>query len=144
MDYINYLLNNNQYDHAKNVVWPVVHNDLEYIAQYWNQTGYDAWEEVAGSSFFTVQSQHRALVQGIEVAARLSQSCPNCQSQAPEIACFLASPAFWNATANHVVANVNTDPGFSRSGIDADILLGVSGVQTRQGLTVTDDTDAVY
>lgn len=41
MVYINYLLSHNQYDHAKNVVWPVVNNDLNYVAQYWNETGYD-------------------------------------------------------------------------------------------------------
>lgn len=124
MVYINYLLSHNQYAHAKNVVWPIVSNDLSYVAQYWNETGYDLWEEVAGSSFFTIQSQHRALVQGSQTAARLGESCPNCDSQAPQLACFLASPAFWNATGNHIISNINTPAGFDRSGIDADYLLG--------------------
>src|SRR5438045_9124198 len=30
--------------------------------RYWNSTGYDLWEEVLGSSFFTIAAQHRALV----------------------------------------------------------------------------------
>jgi Glycosyl hydrolases family 15 len=48
---------------VKNVIWPIVSypqsfadvdtaniaeilNDLMYVGQYWNQTGYDLWEEV--------------------------------------------------------------------------------------------------
>lgn len=123
MDYIDYLLGHGNAAEAK-AVWEIVANDLAYTAQYWNETGYDLWEEVAGSSFFTTLSQHRALVQGPQVAARLGLSCPNCESQAPEIACFLAN-SFWNATGNHVISNINTGAGFGRSGIDANYLLGV-------------------
>lgn len=31
---------------AKNTIWSIVINDLRYVGQYWNQTGYDLWEEV--------------------------------------------------------------------------------------------------
>jgi len=123
MVYINWLIGNGKYSEAKNVVWPVVINDLNYVAEYWNETGYDLWEEVAGSSFFTIQSQYRALVQGSQIAARLGESCPNCASQAPQIGCFLEN-SFWNASAGHVIANINGGGG--RSGVDANYLLGVS------------------
>jgi len=92
-------------------------------AQYWNETGYDLWEEVAGSSFFTVLAQHRALVQGQNVAARLGQSCAGCAAQAPQIACYIAN-SFWNQTGGHIIANINTTA--ARTGIDANYLLGVS------------------
>lgn len=40
MVYINYLLEHGQYEHAKTVIWPIVSNDLSYVGQYWNETGY--------------------------------------------------------------------------------------------------------
>ncbi|PLN80393.1 Glucoamylase [Aspergillus taichungensis] len=45
---------------ASSLVWPVVRNDLSYVAECRNQTGYDLWEEVSGSSFFTLAVQHRS------------------------------------------------------------------------------------
>jgi len=102
---------------AKEKVWPVVLNDLNYVAQYWNQSGFDLWEEVSGSSFFTVASQHRALVEGASFAKRLGQSCNNCESQAPNVLCFLQT--FWNG--KYAVANINT--AAQRTGIDANTVL---------------------
>lgn len=96
------------------------------------------WEEVAGSSFFTIQASHRALVQGSQIAARIGEECASCESQAPEAGCFLASSVFWNSTGGHIVSNVNTGAGFSRSGIDADYLLGVSHRQARASDHPTD------
>lgn len=57
--YSNWLIDNGYQSTAKDIVWPVIRNDLNYVAQYWNQTGFDLWEEVNGSSFFTTASQHR-------------------------------------------------------------------------------------
>ncbi|RAL61125.1 hypothetical protein DID88_010464 [Monilinia fructigena] len=62
--YSNWLVNHNQLQRAKLVIWPIISNDLSYVAQYWNQTGYDLWEEVYGSDFFTFQNSHRALIEG--------------------------------------------------------------------------------
>ena len=95
-----------------------VANDLAYVGQYWNQTGFDLWEETLGSSFFTIQNQHKALVQGARVAQQLGQTCSACTSQAPEVLCFLQS--FWDGTS--IVANINNNNG--RSGKDANNLLG--------------------
>jgi len=123
MVYINWLISNGKYSEAKNVVWPVVMNDLNYVAQYWNETGYDLWEEVAGSSVFTIQSMYRALVQGVQTAVMLGTTCPNCVSQAPQIGCYLENN-FWNETGGHIIANIHTDNG--RSQVDAAYLLSVS------------------
>jgi glucoamylase len=46
MNYCNYLLGKGQMPMVKNTIWPIILNDLKYVGQYWNQTGYDLWEEV--------------------------------------------------------------------------------------------------
>lgn len=104
---------------AKDKIWPVVRNDLTYVAQYWNETGFDLWEETLGSSFFTTAVQHRALVEGAAIGRRLGQPVSAYESQAPNVLCFLQS--FWNG--RHAVANTNTEEGFKRTGIDANSIL---------------------
>lgn len=100
------------------LLWPVISNDLNYVGQYWNQTGFDLWEETGGSSFFTIAVQHRALVEGNAFAQQIKKSCPGCASQAPQILCFLQS--FWNG--EYIDANINEDNGRTRK--DANTLLG--------------------
>lgn len=29
-------------------LWPIISNDLNYVAQYWNETTFDLWEETDG------------------------------------------------------------------------------------------------
>ncbi|RQM05172.1 hypothetical protein DH86_00003182 [Scytalidium sp. 3C] len=117
INYSNWLIKNGQSSTAKTVVWPIIQNDLSYVGQYWNQTGFDLWEETEGSSFFTIQNQHRALAQGAQLAHDLRVTCTGCD-QAPEILCFLQS--FWNG--EYVVSNINVDNG--RTGLDANSILG--------------------
>lgn len=69
-----------------------------------------------GSSFFTIAVQHRALVEGSTFAKQVGSSCSYCDSQAPQILCFLQS--FW--TGSFTLANF----GSSRSGKDCNTLLG--------------------
>ncbi len=74
--YARWLVENGYKATAKDVVWPVIKNDLAYTAQYWwvsdsrpfqrrgigtdtnsqtgGESGFDLWEEVSGNSFFTV------------------------------------------------------------------------------------------
>ncbi|KAJ6028941.1 uncharacterized protein N7446_011718 [Penicillium canescens] len=111
-----WLIDNGYTTYATNIVWPVVRNDLSYVAQYWNQTGYDLWEEVSGSSFFTIAAQHRALVEGSSFASKVGSSCSYCDSQAPQVLCFLQS--FW--TGSYTLANF----GGGRTGKDANTILG--------------------
>ena len=32
----------------RSAIWPIISNDLNYVAQYWNQTTFDLWEETRG------------------------------------------------------------------------------------------------
>jgi glucoamylase len=117
MTYSNWLIKNGQSDKAKTIIWPIISNDLSYVGQYWNQTGFDLWEETQGSSFFTIQNQHRALVEGTQLAKDLRVTCTGCD-QAPEVLCFLQS--FWNG--NFTVSNINVNNG--RTGLDGNSILG--------------------
>jgi len=115
--YAKYLVSAGQISTVLNLVWPIIRNDLSYTAQYWNQTGFDLWEEIDGSSFFTIAASHRALVEGSALAASIGQSCPYCDSQAPQVLCFLQS--FW--TGEYISANINTNDG--RTGKDVNSIL---------------------
>ena len=116
--YSRWLIANGYTSTVSSITWPIIQNDLAYVEQYWNQTGFDLWEEVDGSSFFTIAVQHRALVEGNDLAQQIQQSCPGCSSQAPEILCMLQN--FWND--GYILANINDNSG--RSGKDANTLLG--------------------
>lgn len=113
--YARYLISKGQTSQVQSIIWPIVQNDLSYVTQYWNQTGFDLWEEINSSSFFTTAAQYRALNEGIALASQIGSSCPNCVSQAPQILCFLQS--YWNG--QYMLANT----GGGRSGKDANSLL---------------------
>jgi len=113
--YSRYLISKGQSSTVKSIIWPIVQNDLSYVTQYWNQTGFDLWEEINSSSFFTTGVQYRALVEGSALAAQIGSSCPNCDSQAPNILCFLQS--YW--TGSYALSNT----GGGRSGKDANSIL---------------------
>lgn len=76
----------------------------------------DLWEEIDGSSFFTIAVQHRALVEGATFASAIGSSCTYCESQAPQILCYLQT--FW--LGDYTLANYDS----SRSGKDCNTLLG--------------------
>ncbi|KUI55350.1 Glucoamylase [Cytospora mali] len=116
--YANWLINNGYTSTASSILWPIIENDLNYVAQYWNNTGYDLWEEVSGSSFFTIANQHRSLVQGSAIASTLGKTCSGCSDVAPQILCFLQS--FWSSSG-YILANINENNG--RTGKDANTLL---------------------
>lgn len=113
-------------------IWPIIRNDLAYVGQFWNQTGFDLWEEVEGSSFFTTAVQYRALVEGDILARRIGEQCEACVTQAPQILCLLQK--FWNG--DHLLANINESNG--RSDIDSNTLLGSIHIFNPQG--TCDDT----
>lgn len=41
--YANYLVSNGDTTTAKTYVWPIIQNDLAYVKEYWNDTGFDLW-----------------------------------------------------------------------------------------------------
>ncbi|KAL1952906.1 hypothetical protein VTO42DRAFT_3957 [Malbranchea cinnamomea] len=117
MAYVRWLIDNGHADTAREIVWPVVQNDLSFVAEYWNSTSFDLWEEVRGASFFTTAVQYRSLVEGDILARELGLTCDSCASQAPQVLCFLQS--YW--TGAYIQANHGTD----RSGKDTNSILGI-------------------
>jgi glucoamylase len=115
--YANWLIANGGSDQATNTVWPVIAKDLAYTVRYWNQTGFDLWEEVSGSSFFTLSASHRALVEGAALAAKLGKTCDGCATAAPQVLCFLQS--FW--TGSYIDSNINVNDG--RTGKDVNSII---------------------
>ncbi|KND94543.1 Glucoamylase [Tolypocladium ophioglossoides CBS 100239] len=118
--YAIWLVQNGYSSTASTIVWPVVQNDLNYVAQYWNQTGFDLWEEINGSSFFTTLGQYRALVGGGSLATALGKPSSSYTAVAPQILCFLQS--FWVSSSGYLDANINVNDG--RTGKDANTILG--------------------
>ncbi|KAL8804249.1 MAG: hypothetical protein Q9182_002703 [Xanthomendoza sp. 2 TL-2023] len=115
--YSRWLLANGAGSNVSSKIWPIILNDLNYVGQYWNQTSFDLWEEIKGSSFFTTAVQHRALVEGQTFAKQIGKSCEACK-QAPQLLCFLQS--FWHG--QYVTSNINDQSG--RNGKDANSILG--------------------
>ncbi|KAG9123732.1 hypothetical protein FRC07_014133 [Ceratobasidium sp. 392] len=120
MTYGTYLGATNSY--TTGTIWPYVKLDLDYVAGNWNNTGFDLWEEVSGSSFFTIAVQHRSLRQGAAFATALGDStrASTYTTQAANLLCFLQS--FWNPTSKYASANVNGG-SVVRSGLDANTIL---------------------
>jgi glucoamylase len=81
--YASWLIANGQKAKATEKVWLVIAKDLAYSFRYWNQTGFDLWEETVGSSFFTISAVHRALAESADLATRLGKSCSGCAEAAP-------------------------------------------------------------
>lgn len=113
--YSRYLISKGQTSSVTNIIWPIISNDLSYVTANWNQTGFDLWEEINSSSYFTTAAQMRALTEGSALAAQIGKTCPNCDSQAPQVLCFLQS--YW--TGSYILSNT----GGGRSGKDANSIL---------------------
>ncbi|KAF7314538.1 Glucoamylase [Mycena kentingensis (nom. inval.)] len=116
--YSNWLLKNTSQSNVLSTVWPTIKLDLDYVVANWNQTGFDLWEEVSSSSFFTTAAQHRALREGATLAKALGQDASAYTTQAANALCFLQS--YWNPTGGYITSNT----GGGRSGIDANSVLG--------------------
>ncbi|KAF5133560.1 Glucoamylase [Metarhizium anisopliae] len=115
--YANWLIANGGQAQAANTVWPIIAKDLAYTVQYWNRTGFDLWEEINGSSFFTLSASFRALVEGATLAKALGKQCPDCETNAPRILCFLQS--FW--ASGYIDSNINVNDG--RTGKDVNSII---------------------
>ncbi|GLB38611.1 putative starch binding domain containing protein [Lyophyllum shimeji] len=117
--YANWLIGQSNSTYVVQKVWPVVQLDLNYVANHWNLTGFDLWEEVDSASFFTSAVQHRALRQGVALAQSIGQTGPVSlwSSQADNILCFLQS--YWNPASGYVTSNT----GGGRSGKDVNSVL---------------------
>ncbi|KAH9812252.1 family 15 glycoside hydrolase [Melampsora americana] len=103
--------------YVSNVLWPIIQNDLSYVVNYWNMTGFDLWEEINGSSFFTIAVQHKALRKGFEFSSLFGLTDSTYYKNSGMLLCFLQS--FWNKT--YVISNLNVNN--ERSGLDVSTIL---------------------
>lgn len=103
--------------YVSNVLWPIIQNDLGYVANYWNMTGFDLWEEINGSSFFTIAVQHKALRKGFEFSSLFGLTNSTYYKNSGMLLCFLQS--FWDN--DHMIAHLNVNNG--RSGLDVSTIL---------------------
>ncbi|KAJ7784273.1 glucoamylase [Mycena metata] len=117
ISYANWLLKNTSASNVLDTLWPTIKLDLDYTAANWNQTGFDLWEEISSSSFWTTAVQHRSLRMGATLAAALGQNGSAYTTQADNALCFLQS--YWNPSGGYITANT----GGGRSGKDANTAL---------------------
>jgi len=119
MIYANWLIKNGNITWVADNLWPVIKLDLDYVQSYWNRSTFDLWEETDSSSFFTTTVQHRALRQGVTLAAALGDFDAAFEyiAQAYSLLCFLQT--YKNTAGGYFT--VNTASG--RSGIDSNTVL---------------------
>jgi glucoamylase len=100
----------------------IIKADLEYVARYWREPGFDLWEEMSGLHFFTALVQFRALREGADLAAAFGDwgAMKWYGLQADSLQAELL-PRFWNAEKGYVVASLDAP---ERSGLDCGVLLG--------------------
>ncbi|KAH0831981.1 glycoside hydrolase family 15 protein [Lanmaoa asiatica] len=117
--YANWLVAHANSSYVTDTLWPLIQLDLDYVANNWNQSTFDLWEELDSSSFFTSAVQHRALRQGAALATAVGQTSSASQytTQADNILCFLQS--YWTPSPGFMTANT----GGGRSGVDANTVL---------------------
>lgn len=98
----------------------VIKADLEYVSHFWNQSGFDLWEEVDGMHFFTAMVQWRALREGTEIAIAFEDygAAEWYNKQAGYLEGFVKK--FWNKNKGHLVETLWS----RRSGLDCGLLLG--------------------
>jgi glucoamylase len=98
----------------------VIKADLEYVSHYWNQSGFDLWEEVEGLHFFTLMVSARSLRQGSQLARAFGDlgAADWYTLQAGYIENLLSK--FWNKQKGHLIETLWS----KRSGLDCGLLLG--------------------
>ncbi|KAF2708815.1 glycoside hydrolase family 15 protein [Pleomassaria siparia CBS 279.74] len=98
----------------------IIKADLEYVSHFWNESGFDLWEEVEGLHFFTAMVQMRALREGADLARRFGDNgaAEWYGRQAEKMEAFI--PTFWDEAKGHMVETLNS----KRTGLDCGLMLG--------------------
>lgn len=115
----------------------VIKADLEYVSHYWNQSGFDLWEEIEGLHFFTLMVSARSLREGSDLARLFGDNgaAEWYSEQAGYIENILRK--FWNPNKGHLVETLWS----KRSGLDCGLLLGSLHALPADG---TDSSEAIY
>ncbi|CUS14271.1 unnamed protein product [Tuber aestivum] len=100
----------------------IVKSDLEYVSHHWDAIGFDLWEEIQDSHFFTALVQHKALVQGRDLALSLGDHGAASWYDDQQVALrdFIKT-GFWDGRNGRLKAYKHTP---HRTGLDCSIMLG--------------------
>lgn len=105
-------------NHCNDTYHDVIKNDLDYIAKYWKEDGFDYWEEVNGTHLSTLLIQLKSMKLGSEIANRLNQDNTQYLNTYNDINNYLSK--FYDNDKNHLVETLDS----SRTGLDAAVLIG--------------------
>lgn len=117
------------YSSLYEATWPpnsIIKADLEYTARYWREPGFDLWEEVKGSHFFTAMVQYRALREAAIFARVFEDEGAGAwyEKQANLLEDGLLG-RFWDETKRYVKETIDGEERVKeRSGLDCAVLLG--------------------
>ena len=127
MTYGRWLLDNGHREETRNVIWPVVRNDLNYVIEFWHQPGIDFWstgrEPYVVDSFFMRAVHHQALVKGAAFAKTVGDDCPACESQAPQLLCTMQDFQKISEKDGFIAADLSNGTIRQRNGRDISTVL---------------------
>ncbi|MEZ4741826.1 MAG: glycoside hydrolase family 15 protein [Bdellovibrionota bacterium] len=113
--------------------------DLEFVAQNWQQQGFDYWEEVKGLHFSTAMVQRKALLKGAELALKLDDAyaARYYLEKVKDIEELLKK--FWNPQKGYIESTIEQTSGVWKSQLDISVILGVLHGATNDGLYSIND-----
>ncbi|KAJ2314519.1 hypothetical protein IWW51_000121 [Coemansia sp. RSA 2702] len=123
-----YLAHTNDAQRTRRVFDQVVAADLDYVVDMWRHTGgCDIWEEARGRHFYTLLAQHRALLEGAEMAHNLGETLRAQRYARTAQQIHAHFDEFWDSERGYIVATRNATGGIKskRSNLDAQVLLAV-------------------
>ncbi|KAM0754204.1 hypothetical protein T439DRAFT_323080 [Meredithblackwellia eburnea MCA 4105] len=94
----------------------VIKGDLEHVAKEWATPGYDLWEEVRGSHFYTLLAIYQGLYQGGLLASRLGDTVAAARYIDESSKVLAVLPSFWSPTKG--IIRVTKDHGKGRESVE--------------------------
>ena len=68
------LINNGEEDYVKNILFPMIKYDLEWILEHWKEESCDVWEDGRSNDFFWIRMAfRRGLIEGANIANKLKE-----------------------------------------------------------------------
>ncbi|KAI5950058.1 SGA1 [Candida theae] len=133
LDYLNQtgnLVNHPELQNSAYIYQEIVKPDLRYICQFWNETGFDLWEEVDSIHFFTSMVQLKALQMGIKWSRYFNDENGEFATQLRDSFNALKQHiqkdfGFVTSASNHVIESPHLLESGERLGLDIATILAV-------------------
>lgn len=132
----------NEYSDFQSDYDDVLLNDLEYVVRYWQEPGFDIWEEVQGFHLYTQVAQMRAMSQGAALAEQLGDSA-NAElfrATADDISVFIRSK-FYNETVGRMAETIECPWDANRGWLDAATVIAANDVARLANTTLADQAE---